>query len=103
MLIAAASCSGGRVQWSNPALSESEQKAQKNQCYRLATEEVEKEMLAAGPDAGEAFGRGRTTLQTNMERYEAERRRQRLFERCMTAAGYRRVTSRKQGSGQPAR
>lgn len=92
-VLTAAACTTA-TEWRHPSLSEDRGKLDAAQCRRAAIVKVEEEEAHAerfGAGSGGRLGDGptaTTTREAMMTRFEAERREERLTERCMTALGY---------------
>ncbi|TVS00193.1 MAG: hypothetical protein EA406_01420 [Rhodospirillales bacterium] len=55
-------------------------------CWRRASEQVEREFARVDPDVGVGVGRV-VPLSRDFQRFDAEKRRQILYERCLQQAG----------------
>ncbi len=88
--VIAAGCSTPEEKWENPSASQATWEVHEAECRRLANERAEREYAPVEPVIAERFGR-QTTLRTDVARFDAQRRREYLFERCMKDRGYRRT------------
>lgn len=87
----AAGCSTAEEKWENPSVSQSTWEVHEAECRRLANQRAEQEYAPVEPVIAETFGR-QTTYRTQVARYDAQQRRDYLFDRCMKDRGYRRTT-----------
>ena len=93
-----ASCASDEGRWENPSVSQKVWELHTAECRRLASERAEQEFALATPDIGATFGR-QTTYRDTMSRFEAARRREQLFDRCMRDRGYHRAKPAPEAEG----
>lgn len=78
-------------QWENPRKPWEAWAVDRSECLQLATERAEHEFALARAEAATPGYSRIAGFEVSMSRFEATRRRDRLFERCMIERGYRLV------------
>lgn len=91
--------------WESPSVPWEQWDRDRAECRLLAKQEAERD-YALARQGGPADDYSRTRpLTTQVDRFSAQQREETMYERCLTARGYRRVyradDSRKSGAGQP--
>lgn len=86
-LLAAACAAPG--EWRNPTLPEGRWSADRAACRSYARDKSERELALEQAIPGQGALGAAKTLESAMARYDAAKRRDRLFAACMTSRGYR--------------
>lgn len=81
-LVALGGCGGDRKVWESPASSQAPWEAHREECRALAARQAEREFALDERGVGEIYGRP-TVMGTSVARFDADRRRELLFDRCM--------------------
>lgn len=87
-LVAVSACADRADRWENPSVSQGAWEVHRAECQRLAVAQAEDDFAIGQSGVAERFRR-ETTLRNDMARFDARRRRDDLFERCMKDRGYR--------------
>lgn len=89
------------LSWENPQVPWEQWERDRSECRVLALDRAERD-FARAREAMPPVDYSRTReYQISVDRFEARRREQTLFERCMTSRGYRAVPRTQQESGTP--
>lgn len=92
--------------WENPTVPWEQWDRDRAECRLVARDEAERD-YALGRQGGPAEDYSRTRpITAQVDRFEAQKREETLYERCLSARGYRRVqrteTGPRSGAGQPS-
>jgi hypothetical protein len=77
--------------WEHPTLPASTKAADTLECKASARRKADKEYAQGQFAKGRIFETAPSTLDRQMDRYDAKKDQTRLFERCMTKRGYTKV------------
>ncbi len=92
VLLAVTGCaSDSPGEWENPSKPFEVWGQDRAECRQLATERAEQELTSAQTEQLPTSWSRTATFEQSMSRFEAGRRRDELFARCMTERGYRLV------------
>jgi hypothetical protein len=92
LLLAVMGCASETAgEWENPTKPFEAWGRDRAECRQLATERAEQELASAQTEQVPTNWSRTATFEQSMNRFEAGRRRDDLFARCMTERGYRLV------------
>jgi hypothetical protein len=87
MAVAVAACAERTRRWEDPPISQRAWEVDRTECQQLASQQAEREFRLVERDIGDLVGRP-TVYGQPIHRFDAARRRDEMFDRCMRDRAY---------------